>query len=286
MIYMLTRFFIFLLLSLVFAEKYLKVYFLDVGQGDATYIITPNNRTLLIDGGDWDEFFNAGEEVIIPFLKRKKTSTIDFVIISHPHRDHIGGLISVLKKIDVKMVCDPGFPHPTDTYHEFLQTIHEGKSKYRIIRGKSKLYIDEDIDAVVFYPPNRFKFDDPNNNSVVLKITYGKVSFLFTGDLEQDGEMDLVNFYKHELKSTVLKSPHHGSSTSSTQKFLDSVNPRIVVISCGYRNRYGYPHTEVLRRYKRMGIKILRTDLNGTIEMTTDGENIKISMQKKSASVN
>lgn len=268
--------FLILSLSTSKAEKNLVIYFLNVKQADSAFIITPNNRTMLIDAGITIDNFDTGEEIVIPFIEKLKVKEIDVMIASHPHMDHVGGLISVMRKIKTNTVLDSGFPYPSSVYHEFLSMIAENNINYKVVRGKSKLYIDPDLTIIIFHPPKELKFKDANNNSIVMKITYGKISILFTGDLELEGEKEVVKKYGSELESQILKSPHHGSSTSSSPIFLKTVKPEVVIISCGKNNLYGHPHDEVIKRYKSFRIKIYRTDINGTIQLITNGKKYKI----------
>lgn len=267
--------------SLLFSnQKKLIVHFIYVGQGDSIFIITPNGRTILLDGGPVDENFNAGEEIIIPFLKKNKFRAVDLIMASHPHRDHIGGLISVIKEFATNLVCEIGFPYPSTDYHEFLTAIQEKELKYKRIRGISKINIDPELEVIILYPLKEFEFDDPNNNSIVMKMTHGNISFLFTGDIEAPAEELLVEKYNKVLNSKILKSPHHGSHNSSTHKFLKAVSPEVVVISCGIDNRFGYPHYWTLKRYEHYNLKVYRTDIQGTVKITSDGKTYTIETSR------
>lgn len=271
---------IFLFSFLFSSQKKLIVSFLYVDQGDSICILTPNGRVILLDGGPVDENFDAGEEIIIPYLKKNNFRKIDLIIASHPHRDHIGGLISVIRNFTTNFVCEVSFPYPSTTYHEFLTAIQEKELKYKTIKGPSKINIDPELEVFVLYPLKEFKFDDPNNNSLVIKMTYRDVSFLFTGDIEMPAEEFLVKKYNKSLKSKILKSPHHGSYNSSTHEFLKAVSPEVVVISCGIENRFGYPHYWTLKRYEQYDIKVYRTDIHKTVKITSDGKTYTIETSR------
>lgn len=260
--------------------KNLYVYFFDVGQGDGAFIRTPNGKNILIDGGqganEYDSF-DAGKSVIIPFLIRKKIKKIHYVVASHAHNDHIGGLNSIMKKYPIGTVYDSGFPYPSPIYTEFLKIIKKKKIKYKIVRQGDVLNWDPDLKVEVLAPKTVKLFNDPNNNSIVLKITYGEVSFLFTGDIEKSaGNEILYNCKESQVSSVILKVPHHGSKSSPTEDFLDTVNPEVAVISCGRYNRFRHPHSSTIRKYNDFGIEIRRTDKEGTIFMSTDGDTFTI----------
>lgn len=260
----------------------LRIYFLDVGQGDAAFVVTPNNKTVLIDAGDMDEFHDSGEDIYM-FLKQLRINKIDAVLISHPHKDHIGGMYYILSKIKVDRFYDPGYPYPSQVYYDLLQLVNEKKIKYYLAREGVSIDIDPTVEMKILYPPEVFIFDTPNDNSVVLRVRYKNISVLFTGDIEKNAEDEIVRKYRKKsgrIVSNILKVPHHGSSTSSTINFINLVMPEVVVISCGKNNRFGHPHFVVLNRYQNYGVEILRTDKDGTIEIVSDGEDYKIYKRK------
>ncbi|MCS7151682.1 MAG: MBL fold metallo-hydrolase [Endomicrobia bacterium] len=256
----------------------LKIYFLDVGQSDSVFIITPNGKTMLYDAGDKDEFFDYGEK-ICKFLWQINIRKIDIVVISHPHKDHIGGLNTVLANFTVGKFYDPGFPYPSSIYMELLQNIYNNGIKYILAREGTKIELDPRIEILILYPPKNLVFEDPNNNSVVIRIKYNKIAVMLTGDIEKDAEYEILNIYKRRkelLEANILKVAHHGSATSTTEIFLDTVMPEVAVISCGLNNRFGHPHPSVIKRLKNYGVEIYRTDRDGTIEVIIDGEDYKI----------
>jgi len=258
-------------------KLYLKVWFLDVGQGDGAVLITPQKKVVLIDAGPGEtslDNFDAGEEVVIPFLHSLGVKKIDYVVASHAHLDHIGGLISVFREFKIGVVYDSGFNYPSYTYERFLKVIKAKKIKYKIIKRGDKLKWDKYLKIDVLSPPPKLfrGGSDCNDNSIVLKIKYNNISILFTGDAERRAELKMISKYKNRLEATVLKVGHHGSYTSTVDKFLYYVLPEVAVISCGRNNRFGHPHKSVLRRLQKYGVKIYRTDLMGNIFFKTDGK--------------
>lgn len=264
------------------SEKELVVTFLDVGQGDSILITTPSNKNILIDGGtipkDWSTF-DAGRYVVVPHLKKKGIKILDIVIATHPDIDHIGGLISVLKNFKVDTFLDAGIVSATQTYEELLRMIEKNKINYRIADNDS-IQIDPSIRMEVLSPVSGIPQGDANNNSIVIKLEYGKISFLFTADIAECAEKIYVREYGEKLKSTVLKVAHHGGNSSSSDIFLKSVQPQFAVISCGRNNPFGHPSEEVLERLKSIGTGIYRTDEKGHITVKTDGKEYRIFVQK------
>jgi competence protein ComEC len=248
----------------------LKVTILDVGQGDSIFIQFPDRKNMLIDGG-------SGRYDTLPsYLWDKRIRKIDYLISTHPHTDHLGGLIGVLSNFKVGEVMESGQEHTSATYKEFLEIMEEKKIPYRIARASQSLEGGRDIRIDILHPREeliRYGGSQLNNNSIVIKLTYGKTSFLFTADIEKEAEDLLIRKYGTRLHSTILKVPHQGSKTSSTLKFLKKVSPECAVISVGAHNPFGHPHSEVLKRYRNLRIKVYRTDKNGAVTITTDGKN-------------
>lgn len=261
-----------LLLFLLCGE--LKVTFFYVGQGDAALIEFPGGKTMLVDAGPYESWsgYDAGSDVILPYLIENKINKIDYGVATHPHLDHIGGFLSLLDEVKFNEIWDVGFPYTTDAYYSFLRKINEKKIKYVKPYSGMKLQVDNETTILVLYPPKKLMFDTPNNNSLTFQLIHKNIVFLFTGDIEQEAENYIVSKYGNKLESHILKSPHHGSKTSSTDRFLEAVSPSIVVISCGISNRFGHPHSLVLRRYKKNEIEIYRTDIDGTIQIISDGK--------------
>ncbi|MFH1038163.1 MAG: ComEC/Rec2 family competence protein [PVC group bacterium] len=262
----------------------IEVVFLDVGQGDATLIITPGGKRILIDGGTGEGAFGSedqGKKVILPYLRRASIERLDTVIATHPDFDHIGGLVSVVnaKNLEIGEVLDAGVPHPSEGYLELLQAVQDRPEiVYRQPRAGDVLDWGEDVMVEVLSPPYLFK--DNNNSSIVVKLSYGDVSFLFTGDAAGSAEQIMVKKYGGRLRSTVLKAGHHGSKQSTTELFLKRVRPEIAVFSCGAENTYGHPHEETIARLKKIGATMYRTDEQGTITIITDGKEYHVETEK------
>lgn len=248
----------------------LRVTFIDVGQGDSCLIQTPGGKNIIIDGGYPDQ----GRKVV-SLLKRKGIRRIDCVVATHPDMDHIGGLIAVLNSFEIGEVLDIGHPHTTPTYETFLRIIVEKNINYRIMRREDALDWGEEVSVQVLNPPKELHGSN-NEDSIVLRLVYGKISFLFTGDIGSLAEEDLVNTYHKNLRTTILKCPHHGSHYSSTFPFLEEVRPEVVIIGVGRDNLYGHPTEEALDRYREVGTKIYRTDIDGNITVTSDGKRYQV----------
>ena len=235
--------------------KPLKVHFIDVAQGDSILIETPNGRFILIDGGA-----EAKGETVKSYLTQLDVETIDVVIASHPHSDHIGGLITVLGVFDVGAVWDNGQEHTTSTYYKYI-SIARAKN-YTIISRTYSITIDG-VQISVLSPPEGLIPDGINENSVVVKVTYGYIDFLLTGDTGFLAEDSMLNAGL-DLDSEVLKVAHHGSKYSTSTRFLNAVTPIVSVISVG-DNPYGHPHQETLENLRIANVTVYRTDLHGTI---------------------
>ena len=241
--------------------------FLDVDQGDCEFFKLPDGKTLLIDAGN----IGDGDE-IVSFLKQNKIAKLDFVIATHPHADHIGGMSDVIDSFEIGQVFAPKIADAdvptTKTYENFLLSVQRKGLKITAAKQGTTLFSGEDYKAECFAPCSD-NYESLNNYSVTVKLSYGIHSFLLTGDTERisEGEM-LKNGYN--LKSDVLKVAHHGSSTSTSKAFLNAVSPDFAVISCGEGNSYGHPHAETLKTLK--GITLLRTDLDKTIVFSADGK--------------
>ena len=280
--------FVFFLLAASLLAQDLVVTFLDCGQGDAIVLQTPHKKTYLIDTGPSDEefggTFDAGEKVVVPYLTSKHLQSVDAVLISHPHLDHYGGTFAVLRGMKVQELVDAGTPTLSPPYLKLLKEVEILKINYRVVKEEDGLDWDPDLKVEVLGPPKeilqkRGKIDkNINDQSIVLKITHGGNTFLFPGDIEKRAENDLVEKLGHELRCKVLKAPHHGSKTSSTDEFLDAVNPQIAVISCGRRNKFHHPDPSVLQRLEERKISTYRTDKDGTVELTSDGKDISVKV--------
>jgi len=248
----------------------LHVAFLDVGQGDAILVTTPDGRQLLIDGGPsaTDLNWRLGQEM--PFWDR----TLEMAVNTHPDSDHLGGMVSLLDRYRVKQALVSDLPLSSQLYQEWEKELAEAKLEPVAGQAGQRLDLGGGVMATVLNPgPASASLDDPNDHSVVLRLQFGQISFLLPGDIETPVEQKLVSSGM-PLAATVLKSPHHGSRTSSSEAFLEAVEPQMVVISVGEDNHFGHPSPEVIDRYAVFGLQVIRTDERGTIEFITDGERL------------
>ncbi|MBG9793352.1 competence protein [Paenibacillus dendritiformis] len=244
----------------------LQVYFLDVGQGDSTLIKTPTGQHILIDGGD-----NHKGQDVVDYLESLGITQLDVVIATHPDADHIGGLDTVIDAIPTKSVYAPKVSHTTNTYKDFLMSVKNRGLKIK--SAKAGLEIPLEGITARFVAPAAQYGKDLNAWSAVLHLSYGKTSFLFTGDAETRSEKDMLE-HPQKLRADVLKVGHHGSDTSTSQEFLDAVHPTCAVISAGTDNKYGHPKKVIMNRLKKAGVEIFRTDRQGTITAISDGKTI------------
>ncbi len=248
------------------------VYFLDVGQGDATLFYTDSREVILVDGGpNLSVLYELGKA--LPFYER----TIDLLILTHPDSDHINGLVEVVKRYKIKRVLFTGISDDLAAYKIWQEYIRLSGAEI-VIAQAGQRFIYGGLNLAVLYPledlSNR-TFVDTNESSLAIKFSFQTIDFLLTGDLPIEQELILVNS-GNDLSAEVMKTGHHGSKTSTHQSFLDAVKPQYVVISAGKDNNYGHPHYIVLQRLLSRHINILRTDEMGTIRIVTNGQNIEI----------
>ncbi len=265
------------------AEKgILKVTFLDIRQGDSQVIQTPDGKVIVIDGGQSATRyspFDAGEEVVIPYLESQGIKKIDVVVATHPDYDHTGGLIAVLNShFPVGMVLDCGIVHTTATYKRYLKAIDSKKIPVTIPDAGDILDWGPSIQVQVlapFGPPERRGHLNLNNNSIVIRLEYRDISFLFTGDCEHEEE-DIIMSSGARIKSTILKAGHHGSKTASGSLFYYMCDPEVVTVSAGKRNKFSHPHWEPMKLFRETGADIYRTDTLGNITILTDGKTYEV----------
>ena len=251
----------------------LSVYFLNVGQGDGIYIRTPGGQDIVIDGGP-DARIVAALGKVMPFWDTE----IDVLLLTHPHADHVAGLVDILKRYKVDAVYYTGVNYSSGVYSEFLNLIKEKNIPLRAVIAGDHIPLFGAGEFDVLWPKESLdgrKVDDLNNSSIVARLVFGYTSFLFAGDAEEKVEKKLLAGGK-SLDVDLLKLGHHGSKTASSQEFLKAITPEYAVISCGKNNNFGFPHLLVLRRLARLGVEIFRTDLNGTVVARTDGKTLKL----------
>jgi len=251
--------------------KNLEVDFLDVGQGDAILIKSPFGQNILIDGGpDSKVVEQLGKN--LPFWDKQ----IDLMVLTHPHDDHVTGLIEIIKRYDVKKILYTGVVHDAPNYLAWLEEVRDKKISLALVDRPQTIKLGENCGLDILFPQKSFigqGVDNLNNSSIVAKLFYGQNRFLLVGDAEAVVEKELL-IAGVNLKSEVLKVGHHSSDTSSSEEFLEAVNPKFAVIEVGKDNDFGHPNLRILKRLERVGAQIFRTDLDGTIKFVSDGERI------------
>lgn len=270
--------FAFLLLFYPFpsSTSHLRLTFLDVSQGEATLVEFPGREKMLIDGGGFqDNSFDVGEYVVCPFLWRRGIKKIDYVVLSHAHPDHLNGLKAVVRNFAIKEFWEATQPSESKDYKELITSFHPKTRRYRYFRGDKREIAGFKVEFL--HPPAERQGPAPvsNEDSLVFRLGQERGLVLFSGDIGESSEQELL-LYQIDLSALVLKSPHHGSQTSSSEPFLDTVSPKIIIISAGRGNIYGVPHSEVLKRYEKRGALILRTDLDGAIELIFGEKDLRI----------
>lgn len=254
-----------------FAKQNLEVIFFEVGQGDAIFIETPEKHQILIDGGpDSTILEKLAKE--LPFWDRR----IDLIILTHPERDHLVGLIEVLKSYKIDYILWTGVVRQSLEYDKWKELIEKEKAELLIAQNNQRIRVGKAF-IDILYPLKSLegkKFKNSNDSSIVSRLVFGENSFLFTGDISRKIERKLIE-EKINLMANVLKVGHHGSKYSSTDKFLATIKPEIAIIQVG-KNNYGHPASEVLERLRKFLIEVLRTDKDGDIKIITDGKNLMI----------
>ncbi len=257
-------------------SEVLRVTFLDVGQGDAALVDLPDGTKMLVDGGGLvGSPVDPGERVLLPVLRARRVSKLDIVVLSHPHPDHFGGLARVLEQIEVGELWDTGLGERSSGPWAYRQLLNLAGARKVKLRGPSELCGERMLGGAVlevYGPcPGPVAGRSTNDNSFVFSLRYGPHAVLLTGDAESEQEAELVDRFGPGLASDVLKVGHHGSRSSSTESFLAHATPKLAVVSCGMRNRFGHPHPQLLQRLQAHGAKVWRTDLGGSLIWVTDG---------------
>lgn len=254
----------------------MRVHFLDVGQGDCSFIELGNGQTMLIDAGNPEN----GED-IVEYIEELQYSNIDYVVATHPHEDHIGGMNEVIENFDIGIFYMPWAVSTSYTYENMLDTLSEERVEVHKAELGRTILSSGPIEITVLSPEEDMEYSDLNDSSAVVRLQYGETVFLFTGDAGETIEDDLCDF---NIDTDVLKVGHHGSETSSSEAFIQKVSPEIAVISCGENNSYGHPDEITLDTLKKYDADIYRTDESGTIIVTAD-QNKKISVDKKASTI-
>lgn len=242
-----------------------KIHYIDVGQADSI-LIQSDEKAMLIDAGN-----NGDSEAVVEYIKAQGIKTLTYVIGTHPHEDHIGGLDAVIESFDIDQVYMPKAKSTTKTFEDVLKAISNKGLKVTTPIPRTNLELGSA--KLTILAPNSSSYEETNNHSIVIKLSHRNNSFLFTGDAEDVSEKEMIG-KGFDLSADVLKVGHHGSSSSTTKDFLDRVNPKYAVISVGKDNDYGHPHKETIDRLNEKGIIVYRTDEKGTVVATSDGDSI------------
>ena len=247
----------------------MKVHFIDVDQGDSTFIELPNGEAMLIDAGETDQ-----ADKVVTYIYSQGYDTIDYVVATHAHSDHIGGLPVVLDSFNIENFYMTSAVATTSIYEDMLNAVDESGAAVHDVMAGDVIYNEANL-LIEVVAPKEIDYDEQNNNSVVIKLTYGDDKFLFTGDAEKSEEDGIWT----NIKCDVLKVGHHGSDGSSSSNFLKKVEPSYAVISCGLHNSYGHPTSDVLKRLDDRNIDVYRTDIQGTIIFTSNGKDISVNVK-------
>jgi competence protein ComEC len=259
--------------NLLPADSYFEIHYIDVGQADAALVLC-DNKAMLIDGGN-----AADSNLIYAYLKKYSIDHLDYMICTHPHEDHVGGLSGALNYAKVDTVYAPVLSYDSKAFSNFLANLKkQGVSITVPLPGYGFSLGSAAVKVLGPINPS----DDPNNSSIVLRLEYGKTSFLFTGDAEREEEQNLLDAGS-TLASTVLKVGHHGSANSTTYPFLREISPRYAVISVGKDNTYGHPTQAALSRLRDADVTVYRTDMQGDIICSSDGETVSFKVEKNAA---
>ncbi|MCG2587164.1 DNA internalization-related competence protein ComEC/Rec2 [Rhodohalobacter sulfatireducens] len=252
--------------------KKLRITSLDVGQGDAIHIETPNDKHLLVDAGRWSPGGNSGEEVILPYLKEKGIHRLDGVLLSHPHADHIGGMVEIIENVEVDTIYQTSIGYESQLFARYMEKAKQESIPIKNPVAGDIIEIDPSLRIFVIGPTTGSGTSNINNHSLAFKLVYGNTSALFSGDAEKQQETQLASVYGDFLESDLYKVGHHASNTSSTASFMEFVEPEITVASLGFENRFRHPGTETVVRLHKYSNEQNYTSLSGAIMYESDGK--------------
>ena len=219
--------------------------------------------------------FDVGESTLLPYILDRGYKKIDFIFISHFDQDHIGGIFTILEKLKVKRIFVSKQEENSENYQKFLKKVKEKNIPVTIVKKDDVINLENDVSIDILWPRDKqIEENKINNNAIVMKLRYNKFSMLFTGDIEEITEKEIVSIYENTdiLRSAILKIAHHGSKTSTTEEFLKLVDPRIALIGVGKNNLFGHPSDEIIKRLEEINVKVYRTDLNGEIEIIVNNK--------------
>lgn len=267
----------------IFPQK-LRIFFIDVGQGDSTLIITPDKKTVLIDGGGSDSF-DVGEKVLLPYLLDRRILKVDYVLISHFDTDHCGGILTIMEKVKVKNIIISEQAEHSENYERFKKLMIHKKIRLIEVKKGDKIKIGRYSEFKILFPTSRLLSENPlNNNSIVAQFNYNNFKMLFTGDIEKLAEQQILKAEKAEIRADILKVAHHGSKTSSIPEFIKAVRPKIALIGVGKNNTFGHPNQQTIKNLENIKCRIYRTDLQGEIIIKIDQKgrmNVKSKLKIK-----
>lgn len=267
----------------IFPQK-LRIFFIDVGQGDSTLIITPDKKTVLIDGGGSDSF-DVGEKVLLPYLLDRRILKVDYVLISHFDTDHCGGILTIMEKVKVKNIIISEQAEHSENYERFKKLMIHKKIRLIEVKKGDKIKIGRYSEFKILFPTSRLLSENPlNNNSIVAQFNYNNFKMLFTGDIEKLAEQQILKTEKAEIRADILKVAHHGSKTSSIPEFIKAVKPKIALIGVGKNNTFGHPNQQTIKNLENIKCRIYRTDLQGEIIIKIDQKgrmNVKSKLKIK-----
>lgn len=267
----------------IFPQK-LRIFFIDVGQGDSTLIITPDKKTVLIDGGGSDSF-DVGEKVLLPYLLDRRILKVDYVLISHFDTDHCGGILTIMEKVKVKNIIISEQAEHSENYERFKKLMIHKKIRLIEVKKGDKIKIGRYSEFKILFPTSRLLSENLlNNNSIVAQFNYNNFKMLFTGDIEKLAEQQILKTEKAEIRADILKVAHHGSKTSSIPEFIKAVRPKIALIGVGKNNTFGHPNQQTIKNLENIKCWIYRTDLQGEIIIKIDQKgrmNVKSKLKIK-----
>ena len=246
----------------------MRVHFMNVGQGDSILIQSPNGKAMLVDGG-----IKGEGDTVVAYIREQGVSELDYVVATHPDADHIGGLIAVLESVPINNFIDSGKVHTSQTYEQMITLVVDKNIPYIVPTIGQQIVLDDELNITVLNADE--SASDNNEASIVLKVSYGDVSFLLTGDAGIEMEQQMIA--TQNVQATILKAGHHGSNTSSSPAFIEAVSPEATILSYGPDNKYGHPHVEVIESLQAVGSKIYGTAEEGHIVVTTDGKSYSVN---------